>query len=301
MPRSSSSFQRQPRFWTRTLAVVSLLTVQTYAGQTTHSWSADDLKYTSSGKPLENELGRRPESLFSEEYVGLLLDDTKAILTSPLRWDRNDWLVAGGLTSLVAVSSALDGQVREESQENRTKTLNDLTKNAQRFGAEGSFVVIGLFEGYGYLAKDQKAKSVAMDSLTSSIIAAGIVAPVLKWTFGRVRPNHATRTFEFRPFSGNQSFPSGHATQAFAVASVIAAHYDQWWVQGLSYGVAGLVGYSRIQQNAHFASDVVAGAVIGTVIGRAVVHRHDRPKEEAFNISPLIDRDVTGLVIEKQF
>ncbi|MEO6995439.1 MAG: hypothetical protein ABI273_17670 [Lacunisphaera sp.] len=135
------------------------------------------MKYTSSGQSHVEELGRRPESLLSREYVGLLLDDTKTILTDPLRWDRNDWLVAGGLTSLAVASSSLDAPIRDESQENRPKTLNDLTKNVQRFGADDSFWVIGFFEGYGYLAKDQKAKTVALESLTSSILAAGISAP----------------------------------------------------------------------------------------------------------------------------
>ncbi|OAM89272.1 hypothetical protein AW736_13530 [Termitidicoccus mucosus] len=260
-----------------------------------------DLTHTSSGRAFTEDLGRRPESLFSREYVDLLVGDTGVLLTSPLHWDRQEWMIAGGLTSLVLASSALDRQIREESQEHRTKSLNTFTQNAQRFGAEGAWLVLGAFETYGQLARDQKSKSVALDGVTASIIAAGIVTPTLKWAVGRVRPNASSGVFDFQPFSGNHSFPSGHTTQAFAVASVIAAHYDQWWVQGLSYGVAGLVGYSRIEQNAHYASDVVAGAIIGTVVGRAIVHRHNKPKENAFNISPYIDGRGGGLVIGKTF
>ena len=253
--------------------------------------------------PQENTFvqGRRPDSFFSWDYVRLAADDTVDIVTSPARWERDDWLIAGGLGALVVSSTALDGQIREESQEHRSKNLNSLTKTAQGFGAEYSVLLIGGFEAYGYLAHDDKAKAVAMDSVTSSIIASGIIAPLLKYTVGRVRPTTSNRVFDFKPFSGNDSFPSGHTTQAFAVAAVISAHYDEWWVKGLSFGVAGLVGYSRIQQNAHFTSDVVAGAIIGTTVGHAIVKRHNQPKPADLKISPYFNGRIRGLAFSKEF
>lgn len=301
MLRLSSCSRCSPQALIPFLAFLSIPWINAPAEETGHAWKVDDLKHTASGKPLTGEPGRRPDSLLSRAYGELLVDDTQAILTAPLHWDREEWLVAGGLTSLVAMSSALDRQIWNEAQEHRTRSLNSFAKTTQQLGAGGSFVVLGIFEGYGYWAKDSKAKAVAMDGLTASIIASGLVAPALKWGFGRVRPNEASHVYDFRPFSGNFSFPSGHATQAFAVASVISAHYDRWWVTGLSYGAAGLVGYSRIEQNAHFASDVVAGAIIGTVIGRTIVHRHEQPREGAFKLSPFIDRRASGLMIQKNF
>lgn len=264
------------------------------------TWTAGDLVSTAAGNPLNGDAGQRPDRLFSRAYLELLIDDTSAILTAPRRWDRRDWMIAGGLTSLVLSSTALDGQIREESQENRTRDLNTLTQNIQRLGAEGSWVVLGVFGAYGEFAGDRRAKAVALDGVTASIIASGLVTPTLKWAVGRTRPNASDRVFDIHPFRGNYSFPSGHATQAFAIAAVVAAHYDRWWVQGLSYGLAGLVAYSRIEQNAHYASDVVGGAVIGTVIGRAIVRRHNS-KERAFTVAPYADRHGTGLVVERLF
>src|ERR1019366_5142562 len=130
------------------------------------------------------------------------------------------------------------------------------------------------FEAWGELGGDMRAKDAAMDGLTSSIIASGIITNSLKIVVGRERPSTTTATFRFKPFSGNYSFPSGHATQAFAVATAIAENYPKWWVEGLAYGAAGLVGYARIEQNAHYASDVVAGSLIGWSVARAVVHRN---------------------------
>lgn len=267
------------------------------AATPTRSWTTADVVTP----PGSRTAGRRPDSLFSTDYLHLLADDTRDIFTSPLRWDRQDWLLAGGLTGLVAGVSMLDGNTRTEAQEGRNAQLDSFTKQAQKFGAEYSFLVLGGFEAYGHFAGDDKAKAVAMDGVTASVIAGGLIAPLVKFTVGRVRPAQSTHTFQFKPFSGSESFPSGHTTQAFAVASVIAAHYDQWWVQGLSYGLAGVVGYSRIEQNAHYASDVVAGAIIGTVVGRAVVHRHDQPKPGAVAIAPYYDSHASGLMFSKDF
>lgn len=278
-----------------------LVVISPLAAAAQRSWTSSDLLQTSSGKAQDFSQGRRPDSILSLDYGSLLLDDTRDILTSPLRWDRHDWLLAGSLTGLVAASSAFDGGIKEEAQETITPRRHAFTKNAQRFGAEGSWLVLGAFEAYGYFAEDTKAKAVAMDGLSASIIAAGIITPLVKFTVGRVRPNASDHTFDFKPFSGSYSFPSGHATQAFAVASVISAHYDKWWVHGLSYGLAGVVGYSRIEQNSHYASDVVAAAIIGTVVGRTIVKRHNKPKEGAFTMTPYFGGPGTGLAFSKDF
>ncbi len=271
------------------------------AGAAPHAWTIADIATPDAAAISPAATDRRPDSILSKDYAALVLEDAKHVFSSPLHWDRRDWMVAGGLTGLVLGAGAFDQSIKEESQEHVTPRLNNFTREAQRFGSEGSWLTLGLFEAYGYLADDSEAKAVAMDGLTASIIAAGVITPALKFAVGRKRPNSSDHTFEAAPFSGNYSFPSGHTTQAFAVASVIAAHYPQWWVQGVAYGLAGVVGYSRIQQNAHFASDVVAGAIIGTVVGRTIVKRHDTPRPGAFVISPYFDGGASGLIMSRDF
>jgi membrane-associated phospholipid phosphatase len=99
-------------------------------------------------------------------------------------------------------------------------------------------------------------------------------------------------------FGGDQSFPSGHATQAFAVASVIAESYDPMWVKLGSYGVASMVGYARMERNAHWASDVLAGALIGTFVGKTVVQFN---KNRRFEITPIVDGDTVGAKVTHTF
>lgn len=145
-------------------------------------------------------------------------------------------------------------------------------------GSTDGWVVLGLYYAGGVIADDSRARATAVDGVFATAIAGGIITSTLKPLVGRRRPNDATKTFDFAPFSSNASFPSGHATHAFAVASVIATHYDSYWVKGLSYGSAALVAYARIHHRAHYLSDVTAGAVIGTAVGRSVVHHNERER-----------------------
>ena len=71
------------------------------------------------------------------------------------------------------------------------------------------------------------------------------------------------------------------------VASVIATHYDDTrWVPMVSYGIAGLVGVERIASDNHWLSDVLAGALIGTLVGReVVVFNRERHRAGNFRLS----------------
>jgi undecaprenyl-diphosphatase len=64
------------------------------------------------------------------------------------------------------------------------------------------------------------------------------------------------------------SFPSGHATTAFAAAVLLALWYPRW--APIFAGLAALVGLSRIVLGSHFPSDVLAGALLGSLIALAV-------------------------------
>ena len=71
------------------------------------------------------------------------------------------------------------------------------------------------------------------------------------------------------PMPDNPSFPSGHASSAFAAAAVLAVFAPRW-LGALFLAVAALVGISRIELGVHYVSDVAAGAALGAVIGLAI-------------------------------
>jgi hypothetical protein len=212
-------------------------------------------------------------------YLRLLGEDVVHELTAPAHWDRREWEGFSLAVLGVGVAATLDRSTSTAEQRNRSTTLLDnVAKPFEPLGAGGAFVVLGGFYGLGAVRGDAEERQVAEDGLAASIVAGGLVTPALKIIVGRSRPNQNRGTFDFHPLSTKyQSFPSGHTTEAFAVASVIATHYPAPWVEAVSYGAATLVGVARVRHNAHFLSDVTAGALIGTCVGRSVTHfNHDR-------------------------
>lgn len=76
----------------------------------------------------------------------------------------------------------------------------------------------------------------------------------------------------------NASFPSGHAINTFALASVFAHEYhNKTWVKVLAYGYAGTVVLSRLIAKQHFAGDTMAGGAMGWFIGDYVYAKRHNP------------------------
>lgn len=70
---------------------------------------------------------------------------------------------------------------------------------------------------------------------------------------------------------GASSFPSGHTTSAFALATVLALWFRKKWLSIVLVAAAALVGYSRIYLAQHFSADVLTGSCIGIVFGTLTV------------------------------
>jgi membrane-associated phospholipid phosphatase len=113
----------------------------------------------------------------------------------------------------------------------------------------------------GKLAGNHDVSHVGLDALRA-IGESEAILQTMKYTIRRERPDH----------SSGYAFPSGHAADTFAVASVIQRHLSLKW-SILAYSVSGYVGMSRLHDNRHYLSDVVFGAALGTVVGRNVT-RH---------------------------
>ena len=236
----------------------------------------------------------------------LILFDTGDILTAPIRWDGSDWLKVGISAGLVtATVLALDQPIREASQRSRTTSRDDFAKFIEGFGAESSWAVMGAFAVAGWGFDDSKSRRVVVDALAASLIASGIITTAVKYGVGRYRPSATDATWSAKPFSGNVSFPSGHTTQAFALAAVISGHYHQTWVRVSSFFIAGCVGLARIHLNQHYASDVLFGAIIGTAVGGTVVtlneKRREAPRGPRFSVTPLLLEKGGGLEVAAVF
>jgi membrane-associated phospholipid phosphatase len=242
--------------------------------------------------------------IFNRKYGELLLDDVTHTITAPSRWGPDEWRQIGFAGAVIlGTGILLDRPIRDAAQRNRRHSLDRVANLFEPFGREYSLGVLGGFYLVGAVNNDATAMQVAQDGVASSIIASVIITPVLQRVVGRSRPRANEGVANFRPFSGgNPGFPSGHATQAFAVASVIASHYDDTpWVKTVAYGTASLVGFARVYHNAHFTSDVLAGGLIGTFVGHSVVAFNKQQRTSKVSFMPMLAPGTTGLMMQIRF
>jgi membrane-associated phospholipid phosphatase len=120
----------------------------------------------------------------------------------------------------------------------------------------------------------------------------------------RERPDELGSKGRFESSTGsryNSSFPSGHAIETFAMASVFAHEYPhKLWLKILVYSYAGGVVGARLAANRHFPGDVMAGGAIGWFVGDYVyAHRHnpDLDKKKSA-LSKVMDHVTIGAAIQ---
>jgi membrane-associated phospholipid phosphatase len=206
-------------------------------------------------------------------------DDTKALFVAPFSWNTRQAgdAVGAGLAIGVLVSS--DPRTATSIQNAASGATNQMSKIVTPLGSWAAFAASGGLIATGLIARDSHLSTMGRDALEACLLA-GLFTDIGKPLFGRSRPYQSDNQNVFKPFSGNTSFPSGHATVAFAFASVISARSDGWVIPTVSYTLASLVAYSRVNDSQHFVSDVVAGGLIGVTVGRFLVHRHERAEAE---------------------
>lgn len=187
----------------------------------------------------------------------------------------------GGGTD-VQIEKSISDSARGQSAQGFSRFLSDVGDTAAGAALIGAGYLFGRLSGHDKMAE---ASSLSAEALLS----AGLWSSTLKALTARTRPaGGATGNFlDYHPGPGQQvgSFPSGHATGAFAVATVFSGVYsDHPWVSWVAYGSAGLIGLSRLALSRHFPTDVVAGALIGNSMGRMVLarRRETAPRQSGF-------------------
>lgn len=112
----------------------------------------------------------------------------------------------------------------------------------------------------GSFTEKKEPYFIAASLATTSAITIG-----LKYAVNRPRPFVTYPDIEKRDsHAGPYSFPSGHTSSAFALATSLTFSYPKWYVAVPAYLWAITVGYSRMRLGVHFPTDVLAGAVLGS-------------------------------------
>lgn len=272
-------------------------------------------KTDSAGKQINNtqpSAYNETTGLNFSSFFTLEASNLKQAFTKPFHMTGKDWKKFGTFALVTGALAFADEPVQRFALDLRThnRGLRNISSYITEFGGTYEGYVLGSLGAYGFLFKNKKMQTTTLLAVQSYITGA-TVSGVVKFLTGRQRPyiidaNSVEAEPAFRgPFKiirnsegkkANNSFPSGHTTVAFAAATVYALEYkDKPLVPILCYTSATLVGLSRITENKHWVTDVVAGAALGYLSGRLVVNNYHRyaklrsPKQGLNSVSFSLD------------
>lgn len=227
-------------------------------------------------KDIWNETGIFHPFVRMPKYI---LQDQKAIWTSPIHTVKADvkyWVIFGAATAaLVATDRWTVKQLPNSSSQVSVSTWGSRVGSA--------YSLIPITAGFYFIGSGTHQERFRETGLIGfeTLIDASLVVEALKLVSDRARPleSNGKGHFEDSP-NGRWSsgFPSGHAINVWALASVVAHQYPHpRIVPILAYGLASTVVVARVGARQHFPGDVVAGSAMGWFIGDYVYgKRHNR-------------------------
>jgi membrane-associated phospholipid phosphatase len=225
-----------------------------------------------------------------------LAADSTASVPSPLSRSivtTGDWIIAGALATTAAVLIPADARIAREFQRSGPQSSMAMREAADRIeaiGSSGAVIFGGSLYAIGLVTRRRGVADFGWHTLEAIVVSTQVTS-ALKGLFGRVRPYAAAGNASDFDLGGGfgtstrRSFPSGHTSMAFTLASVVSGETSHRWprarkvVAPLAYAAATGVGLARMYHDKHWASDVALGAAIGTLSGRLVVrYAHGRPR-----------------------
>ena len=188
---------------------------------------------------------------------------------------------------LLGVAGAASAAIRNHDQRITARLASSPTLD--RVFEPGEMAGNGLVQGgaavatyaVGRFMKSPKGSAVGADLVRAQLLNAALTHGI-KLSVGRARPD-----------GGRYSFPSGHSSSSFAFASVLERHLG-WKAAVPAYTLAAYVAASRLQENRHFASDIVFGAAVGIVAGRTITIGRGSAR---FVVSPVASAGVAGVAV----
>jgi len=206
-----------------------------------------------------------------------------------LLWDA---LVVGSTGVLIANDESVARQVPVSWHQTSVNLSNGFTYGTA--ATAGGIYLTGLF------THDEHAQRTGVLAAEASIDSF-LLYGAMKLIFNPQRPYMGNGEGKF--FAGNfssGSFPSGHATFTWTLASVVAHEYPKWPVQLLMYGAATTVATTRVTGGQHFPSDVFVGSTLGFLVGRYVANKdkHAQGSHPASRVKRLPDAILGHVAIQ---
>ena len=191
----------------------------------------------------------------------------------PFKLDATELTKIAAASTVAVMVFANDKEIMDFTQANKNDITDNLAVVGEAFGSEWGAGAAAAGIIVGIVMKNQEIQHVSIMA-AKALIVSGLATRALKTSITRTRPNNTENPYEFDAGDDNHSFPSGHTTQAFALATVIAeaGKKHNKFIPILAYSMAAIAGWSRTNDKAHWASDVIIGGLIGHLIAKNMMN-----------------------------
>ncbi len=253
---------------------------------------------------LEYQQGRSP----SKSLASKTGSDVLYIFAAPSRLSSRSGLKLLALTGVTTgFMTILDQNIDDDFSERDdfyVKPGIGLAKIGNVYDRISSkYVLAGLSASMltgGLIFKDKKLLETTR-LMAESYLISGVITQLGKRVFGRARPYTGEGPSKFEPFKfrgakDRRSFPSGHATSAFSMMTVLAKQYNQWWIKIPAYTMAISVAMQRMDSRNHWGADVIVGGAIGYSVGSALVNKY-KQQSNSLSINPYIFGNRVGIMV----
>jgi membrane-associated phospholipid phosphatase len=219
------------------------------------------------------ETSSADEDKLNKEFLLNFGDDFIDVIASPKNWKGGDFLSLSAVLGAGLLLYSVDQDIQQWAQGHRSSSSEDIFKTVGQLG--NGIVLMGLMTALyvsGEVSDNNSLRVTALLSL-ESWLTTGIIVRGLKSVVGRARPWTGESSHSFHPFSTRSrfaSFPSGHASSAFAVATVIADQSKKVYIDILAYSLATMAAFSRVHLDKHWASDILVGSAIGYFVAKKI-------------------------------
>lgn len=207
-----------------------------------------------------------------------------SFLSSPARGSLTDYLYFTGGSAVIMGFIAIDERTSLWIRDARLLDEGPMEQilSASKNWGERDYAIGAVALGYatGLVTGEEKIRRISRLCGESLLFSAALTGAG-KVLAGRYRPaeDNSVSNWDWNIWESrdnHHSFPSGHATVAFALSSVLAQEIDGWAFDAGIYTLASLTALSRVDDGRHWLADVIAGATIGTLCGIYVTSEEDR-------------------------
>lgn len=245
---------------------------------------------------IVNQPAYADELTLTGELKGLssrLVDESADFVTTPFTLKDGNLFWTIGIAGAIGLAYVYDGDINDKLQGKvRSRSMDKAADAGALVGNPYLHLGAAALVYAGGIAAESPQMKETGEMMAEALILADAATLLIKEGTGRGRPLATSNKDDFRPFqfkTDYDSFPSMHTASSFAMASVLARTSESIPVAVLSYSAAAFVGFSRMYQNKHWASDVLLAAAIGELSGRVVTAFHaSKGKENRIVLLPTV-------------